>query len=118
MRFVALARSSSTTSVTALTNALPISVIHICVQVMTLSIIALTVAESWWQKMVTTVSHKVIECDICKECKEFPITMAAPTGWEQIKFLLAGSTYLTVDVCPDCSDKVKKYIESIEQERY
>ena len=68
--------------------------------------------------MVTVVNHKVIECDICKECKEYPTTLIAPKGWEKIHFSIDGLTYLNIDVCPDCADKVKKYIDSIEQERY
>lgn len=68
--------------------------------------------------MVTVVNKKVIECDVCKECMDFASSLIAPKGWEKIHFSIDGLTYLNVDVCPDCADKVKKYIESIEQERY
>ena len=68
--------------------------------------------------MITTVNHKVIECDICKGCEEFASSLIAPKGWEKIHFSNDGVTYQNVDVCPECADKVKKFIESIEMERY
>ena len=68
--------------------------------------------------MVTVVNHKVIECDICKQCEEFGSHLISPKGWEKIHFSLDGLTYLSIDVCPSCADKVKKYIDSIEMERY
>ena len=68
--------------------------------------------------MITTVNHKVIECDICKQCQDFYSSLIAPRGWERIHFSIDGLTYQNIDVCSECADKVKKFIESIEQERW
>ena len=68
--------------------------------------------------MIKTFNHKVIECDICKEIKEFSTSLIAPEGWERIHFSGEGLIYLNIDACPECVDKVKKFMESIEMERY
>lgn len=68
--------------------------------------------------MITIVNHKIIECDICKQAEDFPASMSTPDGWWKINFNKVGITYHTFDMCPNCTDKVKKYIESIEMERF
>ena len=68
--------------------------------------------------MVTTVNHKIIECDICKQAEDFPSSLIAPDGWWKLNFNKGGINYHSFDICPNCTDKVKKYVESIEQERF
>lgn len=63
--------------------------------------------------MITTVNHKIIECDSCKETKEFSSSLPAPDGWWKINFNKCGITYHSFDFCPKCTDKVKNFIEDM-----